>query len=580
MKKLLILILFAALPSLAGTVRTLDGKTLEGDVKLESADALSVIPAKGGKPVTIELANVLQAIFKSAPVKPEAVVRSDDGRPPAPWKLVEVGTLAEKAYARYDARGQYSVKSAGGEIGGKRDAFAFVQQPANGDAELTMKLLDLGTGAPKNVGAGLMFRADAEPDAVFAALVCVGQELRFFKRAKKGESCDGGTVLPGARLPMWLRLSRRGSTFTASVSRDGNQWDQVASEVVDLPPAAMAGFAVCGRERQNTGAHAETLRFASLSPLMLATAPANIPPGLMLRSGTVIANVGIDKLDEAQVRFSKHGDQRVPRPALARIIFSELTPEMAAKIPPRGAGVLLREGDFIEGDLRAYRDGRIELSSVLFGLKRFEPRQQAVAVVLNDLEPARAQLVVRTLDGSIYMTTQLSLDKDQLKVVDPSGATLSFNRWDIADISAGADRMESLASLKPSRVDAPKGAGDGLFSNPMGAGVAMKLAGAPVQNGLAMTAGASASWQLDGKYRLLTFTAGVPSSVLPTAQVRFVVTADGKELYRSAPRASADAPLPVAVSLKDVKSVTLAVQSTLAQPLPTLGLFAEASLVK
>lgn len=580
MKSILILTLVAALPCTAGIVRTLDGKTLEGDVKLESAQALSVMPAKGTKPQTIELANVLHAVFKSAPVKAEAVVRTDDGRPPAPWKLADVGTLAEKAYARYDARGQYSVKSAGGEIGGKRDAFAFVQQPASGDAEVSMKLLDLGSSGSKNVGAGLMFRADNEPDAVFASLVFVGQELRFFKRARKGESCDGGTVLPGARLPMWLRLSRRSSTFTAWVSRDGNQWDQVASEVIDMPPAAVAGFAVCGRERQNTGAHAEALRFTSLSPLLLANAPVHIPPGLVLRSGTILANVNIDRLDEAQIRFNKNGEQRLSRGALARIVFSELSPEMAAKIPPRGAGALLREGDFVEGDLRAYRDGRLELSSVLFGLKRFEPRQQALAVVLNDLEPARAQLVVRTLDGSVYMARELSLDKDQVKLADASGATLSFNRWDIADISAGADRMESLASIKPSRVDAPKGAGDGLFSGATGAGVALNLAGVPVQNGLALTAGASASWQLDGKYRLLTFTAGVPAGVLPTTQVRFIVTADGKELYRSAPRASIDAPLPVALSLKDVKSVTLAVQSTLAQSLPTPGLFAEASLVK
>lgn len=575
----LIPLLLCTLLARAGTLRTLDGRTVDGEIKLETSDTLSITPSRGGKPVPIELANVLSAVFKSAPAQGSTAVRTEDGRPPAPWKLIDIGALPEKAYLRYDQRGIYSVKSAGGDIGRQKDAFAFVQQKASGDAELVIKLLDMGSTPSRTVGAGLMFRADSDADAPFASIIYVGNDLRFFKRARRGENCDGGTVLPRAPLPLWLRMARHGNTFTSAVSQDGNNWDQLSSEAIDLPAEAIAGFVVCGREQQNTGAHAQALRFSTLSPLAITIAPANIPPGLLLRSGTLVANVQWEGIDETGLRINKNGQMRIPRTAVSRIVFSELTPELSTKIPEMGTGVLLREGDFVEGELRTLKDGRVELSSVLFGLKRFEPRQQALAVAINPLEPARTRLIVRTSDGSVYLTRQLALQKDKVTVDDPAAGPLTFNRGDIAEISAGADRMDALASLKPSGIECvAKDAGDGLISTEKW--TRLLLGGIPVQSGMIMTAGTSVSWDLGGQYRLLTLTCGVPNSVLPTASVRFAILADGKELFRSPARTSVDAPLPVSVNMKDVKKLTLQTQSTLAQPLPTPGVFAEASLIK
>ena len=67
---------------------------------------------------------------------------------------------------------------------------------------------------------------------------------------------------------------------------------------------------------------------------------------------------------------------------------------------------------------------------------------------------------------------------------------------------------------------------------------------------------------------------------LATAAVRFVVTADGKELYRSKPMTSLDAPIGASIKLADVKSLTLKVESTAGEAFTTPGTWGDASLVK
>jgi hypothetical protein len=68
--------------------------------------------------------------------------------------------------------------------------------------------------------------------------------------------------------------------------------------------------------------------------------------------------------------------------------------------------------------------------------------------------------------------------------------------------------------------------------------------------------------------------------VLPTTPVRFVVVADGKELFRTPPRTSLSDPLAASLNVAGVKSLTLRVESTSPDPLPTPGVWVDPSLIK
>ena len=47
--------------------------------------------------------------------------------------------------------------------------------------------------------------------------------------------------------PYWLRLTRSGDTFTASVSPDGRNWKQMGTATVSLKKNILVGLAACSR---------------------------------------------------------------------------------------------------------------------------------------------------------------------------------------------------------------------------------------------------------------------------------------------------------------------------------------------
>src|SRR3954464_10723970 len=140
--------LVASFPALAGTLRTLDGQSYEGVLKLEPTGHVSIVPAAGPAPAPVALDDILYADFRT-PEAPKPTARppqpaartTDAGGLPAGWRTVAVGTLAEPPYVKFNG-GNFSMKSAGGEVGGTRDACTFLSQPVGPDADLVACLKD------------------------------------------------------------------------------------------------------------------------------------------------------------------------------------------------------------------------------------------------------------------------------------------------------------------------------------------------------------------------------------------------------------------------------------------------------
>src|SRR5215216_3730079 len=95
--------LLCLLPSsfcLGGTVRTLDGKTHEGDIKLDPTGL--TVTTKNGAPIKIDLADVLHASFRDPSISVRAPAgRTDGDRLPPPWVVINVGGVTGEPYVKY-----------------------------------------------------------------------------------------------------------------------------------------------------------------------------------------------------------------------------------------------------------------------------------------------------------------------------------------------------------------------------------------------------------------------------------------------------------------------------------------------
>ncbi len=141
------------------------------------------------------------------------------------------------------------------------------------------------------------------------------------------------------------------------------------------------------------------------------------PPGVLLANGTFLAR-RVHAADQTSVKFSAS----LKEPALstvnvARIIFQPLAPELAVRLQPGRAGLLLANRDFAEGEFKGFADGKIKLSSVLFGVKSYDA-DKVVAVILRDPKPAAARYALRTRDQSLLLITALRVEKDGVTVLD------------------------------------------------------------------------------------------------------------------------------------------------------------------
>ena len=199
-------------------------------------------------------------------------------------------------------------------------------------------------------------------------------------------------------------------------------------------------------------------------------------------------------------------------------------------------------------------------------------------MLLADVKPARGDWVVRLADGSVLRPTAVKLEANRLVVDDPLLGTLAFAPPQVMSYQCGAGRLQPLADLKPAGVEP---AGEQSFAEGRTtSGAAMELAGAVPDNGLGVAAGTAVTYDLGGRYKTFVGAAGVPGGMVPAAKVRFVVTGDGKELYRSPDRTSVDDPLKIAVPVAGVRTLTLKAESDTDADLGASGLWAEPALIK
>jgi hypothetical protein len=158
-----------------------------------------------------------------------------------PWSQKTIGSPLAGGAKRVGFA-DFDVTATGAEISFNSDELHMVYQMAYGDFEMTVRVDDLGA-LSSTVQAGVMVRDGLLPTDAHVSLLATPNGTSFVRRKtpEGGTQSNVGTGgISGG--PLWLRISRSGSSFLGTKSTDGTSWTILWSDDVVLADPVAVGF--------------------------------------------------------------------------------------------------------------------------------------------------------------------------------------------------------------------------------------------------------------------------------------------------------------------------------------------------
>ncbi len=143
-----------------------------------------------------------------------------------------------------------------------------------------------------------------------------------------------------------------------------------------------------------------------------------LPAGILLRNGSFVAS-RVESVDEEFVQCSRVLEGKgIPLAEVARIVCQPLPRTIASRTTSSRPGVLLSNGDFIEGTFGGMEGTRVKINSVLLGLRTYDTVQQVLAVIVREAEGAPSGSEVHLRDQSIFFTSKVELQPGEVILTD------------------------------------------------------------------------------------------------------------------------------------------------------------------
>ena len=164
-----------------------------------------------------------------------------------------------------------------------------------------------------------------------------------------------------------------------------------------------------------------------------------VPIGILTWGGAFLAG-GVRGADDSAVHLADPpAGFTLSTANTAAIFFQPITPYRARVLRASPPGVLLATGDFVEGEFKSLENGRIKLTSVLFGDRSFEAVHEAAVLVLRKPSVPMEQFEVQLRNGSILFSRALRAEAGVLVLDDPF----------LRDLRLPAAQLEEIAFGKP-----------------------------------------------------------------------------------------------------------------------------------
>ena len=233
-------------------------------------------------------------------------------QPGSQWSKKDVGAPAVAGRSS-EASGTLSVTGAGTDVWDPSDQFHYMHKLVDGDVQIVARVSSVGNTNPK-AKAGVMIREALTGTSPYAYMFGTASMGWAWRSRAVGNGASVHTPGSPAPCPGWVKLVRRGNTFSGYESTDGVNWTLLDTETIAMPSGVFVGVAVNSKDPRV----ATTGTFTDVS-ITIPDLPANLPPSSSITSptggsrftapATVTVNASAGDLDGtvAQVAFFANG---------------------------------------------------------------------------------------------------------------------------------------------------------------------------------------------------------------------------------------------------------------------------------
>jgi len=500
----------------------------------------------------MQLTDVLQANFGDTPFSLGTFQAGKINQLPPNWNAQTIGDNVSPGTVTVQD-GTFTLTGGETDKHGGRDMLDhlfLVATPWPDNGVFTAHLVSLEAQGESSM-AGLIFRDSLEPKALGCGVLLTGAgQLRIPQRrdAHRDDSGDPGN----GQAPLWLRFAREGNSVVTSTSSDGTNWDMISQSTFSALTSPLVGLASRGVGEKKT----VKAVFDNISITPLPSSAQVLPAGVLLQGGSLlVGRISHLNLDPAAANNNGEllrGDDKIPidRSAIAAVVFLPITRAQLTENSTK-AGLVMRNGDTMEGDLTEISTDQISVSSVLLGLATYKP-SEVRACFLAPLENKAAPYEVRLRDGSILNATAITGDASGVAITDVSGLDIRVGQDEIAQIRAGTAATQDLAQLDWKATAATKDAPAPQVDSWLGKDQQQILATDP---------GTAIDFPLPGKFRAFAVQVvlGSSSPANATAVIHFLT--DGHELAKSPALRAGDPPRYMELTLPTASRITVQAES-------------------
>lgn len=408
-----------------GIVRTLNGRTLRGHVRI-TPESVMVVNEARDLILAVALTNLAQITFPTNAL----VLANDDSADeslPAPWRDADIGAMRLHGSTRYQA-GTFAVRSSGLNIDGEADSFHYVFKPVRGDSEIVAEVVSIQYTHP-NAKSGLMMRenlSEYSPNVMVALTAERGGVLQFRTHERSNTE---GIQTRAMSAPQWLKLRRRGDEFAAYSSPNGRLWTLIEKLSIPMSTNFFVGLAVAGVQE-------DMLNWTTFTKVREAPRLVNddFTPEVELVSGSQIVGRP-EQANENEIVFAGAPKVvRVPTASVARIAYQPLSGELAWKTRVSRPGVWVSTGDFFDGDFRSIVGHQLTISSVLYGLRTFDIDEEVLAVVLQPRKVRHASFELKAADGATLLISEIALGDGELLLREAAVGEVRVPAFEILEL--------------------------------------------------------------------------------------------------------------------------------------------------
>ena len=406
---LLIFLFLCAAPLGAreGLVRTLDGRLLEGQVRL-APDRIWVVNVARGLISAVQFTNLALLSFPTNLLNTTPGELPDEALP-GPWREADIGPARLPGSTRHE-HGTFTVRGAGQSIDGEADAFHYVFQRVHGDSEIVAEVASIQYTHP-SAKAGLMMRENMGEYSRHVTVALTARRGGVLQvRANEHASTESASELR-IFAPHWLKLKRRANEFTAFTSPNGRVWSPMGRVAVPMAENFYVGLAV-------SSAHDGMLNWTTFRKVRAAPKlwQDNFAPEVELISGSVMTGSSLRAEENELILGGGLAAVKIPMSRVARIIYQPLSGELAWKTRGSRPGVWVSNGDFFDGEFRGVHERQITLSSVLYGLRTFAIDDEVLAVVVQPRQLRPASFELQTSTGATLLASDVKLGDGELRL--------------------------------------------------------------------------------------------------------------------------------------------------------------------